>query len=51
MNDITTIRKIIDCLPFLLFVIFPLTIFNIENPDFQTYLAIVTFATFPTLLE
>jgi hypothetical protein len=49
--ELQTIRKTIDCLPLLLFVIFPLTFFNIENPDFQIYLALMSFVSLTNLLK
>lgn len=49
--ELQTIRKAIDCLPLLLFVIFPLTFFNIENPDFQIYLALMLFVSLTNLLK
>jgi hypothetical protein len=29
---------LVDLIPLLIFVLFPLSFFNIENPDFQIYL-------------
>ncbi len=49
--ELQTIRKTIDCLPLILFVIFPLTFFNIENPDFQIYLALMSFVSICSILQ
>jgi hypothetical protein len=41
--------ELIDTVPLIIFVLFPLTFFNIENPDFQIYLWITSFVSINNL--
>jgi hypothetical protein len=50
MIQIIKKMELIDAVPLIIFVLFPLTFFNIENPDFQIYLWVTSFVSINNLI-